>query len=228
MLHCNITRQGRRSCEFFVSQASRHGLRHRRGSPCSGHEQKSAQLRIVAGELRGRVIQAPEGEATRPTSDRARQAVFNILEHAPWSPGLDGLRVLDLFAGSGAMGLEALSRGAVHAAFVETAGPALAALRANIETFRLGPRTAVLRQDATRLAARGAEPAFDLAVLDPPYGQGLGEPALAALTTGGWLAPEAVVVFERATDEPALELPGWEVLDQRRYGKAAVWLLRLA
>ena len=185
-------------------------------------------MRIVAGDLRGRVIAAPEGDATRPTSDRAREAVFNILEHAPWSPGLDGLRVLDLFAGSGAMGLEALSRGAAHAAFVETAGPALAALRANIETFRLGPRTTVLRQDATRLAARGTEPPFDVAILDPPYGKGLGEQALPALTVGGWLAPEALVVFERAADEPALDLPGWAVLDQRRYGKAAVWFLRLA
>ena len=185
-------------------------------------------MRIVAGELRGRIIEAPEGEATRPTSDRARQAVFNILEHAPWSPGLDGLRVLDLFAGSGAMGLEALSRGAAHAAFVETAGPALTALRTNIEAFRVGPSATVLRQDATRLTARGTEPPFNLAFLDPPYSQGFGEPALAALTAGGWLAPDALVVFERAADEPALDLPGWEVLDQRRYGKAAVWFLRLA
>ena len=185
-------------------------------------------MRIAAGDLRGRIIRAPEGEATRPTSDRARQAVFNILEHAPWSPGLEDLRVLDLFAGSGAMGLEALSRGAAHAAFVETAAPALAALRDNVENFRLGERTSVLRQDAARLAARPAGEPFDLAFLDPPYGKGLGEQALAALAAGKWLGPQSIVVFERGADEPAVGLPGWEVLDQRRYGAAGVLFLRPA
>ena len=185
-------------------------------------------MRIAAGDLGGRVISTPEGEATRPTSDRARQAVFNILEHAPWSSGLGDRRVLDLFAGSGALGLEALSRGAAYAAFVETGVPALAALRANIETFRLGERAGVLRQDAARLAARTAGEPFDLVFLDPPYGRGLGEQALAALAAGGWLGPEAVAVFERGADEPAPDLPGWTVLDQRRYGAAAVLFLRPA
>ena len=184
-------------------------------------------MRIVTGTLRGRPIRTPEGQDTRPTSDRARQAVFNILEHAPWSDGLEGLRVLDLFAGSGAMGLEALSRGAAACLFVESAAPALDVIRANIETFKLDGRARVLRQDATRLDARPAsEAAFDLAFLDPPYGKGLGEAALAALKAGGWLAEGAVIVFERGADEPERLIPGFEIVDQRRYGAAKLAVLR--
>ena len=184
-------------------------------------------MRIVTGDLRGRPIRTPEGEATRPTSDRARQAVFNILVHAPWSDGVADSRVIDLFAGSGAMGLEALSRGAAACLFVETAAPALDAIGANIDAFRLGGRARALRQDATRLAARPASEApFDLAFLDPPYGKGLGEAALAALKAGGWLADGAVVVFERGADEPELETPGFDLLDQRRYGAAKLLVLR--
>ena len=184
-------------------------------------------MRIVTGDLRGRPIRTPEGQDTRPTSDRTRQAVFNILEHAPWSDGVADSRVIDLFAGSGAMGLEALSRGAAACLFVETAAPALDAIRANVETFKLDGRARALRQDATRLAARPtAEAPFDLAFLDPPYGKGLGEAALAALKAGGWLADGAVIVFERGADEPELEAPGFEVVDQRRYGAASVWILR--
>ena len=185
-------------------------------------------MRIITGALGGRRIQSPEGAATRPTSDRARQAIFNILEHAPWSPGVEDLRVADLFAGSGAMGLEALSRGAAFCLFVESATPALAAIRANLETFGLTARARALRQDATRLAPRtAAEPPFDLAILDPPYGAGLGEQALEVLRNGGWLAPDAVVALERGADEPETVPPGFKVLDVRRYGAAKVQLLRL-
>ncbi len=186
-------------------------------------------MRIVAGELGGRTIRAPEGSSTRPTSDRARQAVFNILEHAAWSPGLEGRRAIDLFAGSGAMGLEALSRGADACLFIDTAEPALAALRGNIEAFRLGDRALVRRLDATKLGARPeSEPAFDVAFLDPPYGKGLGERALAALATGGWLTPDAAVALERGADEPESVPPGFRVLDDRRYGAARVQFLRPA
>ena len=186
-------------------------------------------MRIAGGELRGRAIRTPAGEATRPTSDRARQAIFNILEHAAFSRGVDGARVLDLFAGSGAMGLEALSRGAASCLFVEQAEPALAAIRANLDAFGLGNRARILRQDATRLARRlDAEAPFDLAFLDPPYGKGLGETALMALHAGGWLADEAVMVLERGADEGELSLPGFETLDERRYGAAAVLFLTLA
>ncbi len=183
-------------------------------------------MRIVGGELRGRPIRTPEGDATRPTSDRAREAIFNILAHAPWSPGLEDARVIDLFAGSGAMGLEALSRGAAACLFVERADPALATIRGNLDAFALTSRARLLRQDATRLGRRvDEEAAFDFAFLDPPYGQGLGETALMALNAGGWLAQSAVVVLERGADEGELSLPGFEALDRRRYGVAGVTFL---
>ena len=185
-------------------------------------------MRIVAGDLRGRPIRAPEGQGTRPTSDRARQAVFNILEHAAWADGVEGLRVIDLFAGSGAMGLEALSRGADACLFVETAEPALAALTGNIEALKVNERAQVLRLDATRLPPRGAaEPPFDLAFLDPPYGKALGAAALAAILDGGWLAPGGLAVLERSAGEAALDAPGWDMLDERRYGAAVVAFLKL-
>jgi len=184
-------------------------------------------LRIVGGELRGRTLKAPAGEATRPTSDRARQAVFNILEHASWSDGVEGRRVIDPFAGSGALGLEAVSRGAGACLFVDRAEPALAAVRANVEALGVGDRCRLLKADATRLPRRlDSEAPFDLVLLDPPYGKGLGEMALASLRGEGWLAPDAVVAFERGADEPALQVPGFEVLDERRYGAARVWFLR--
>lgn len=184
-------------------------------------------MRIVGGELRGRTLKAPAGEATRPTSDRARQAVFNILEHASWSDGVEGRRVIDPFAGSGALGLEAVSRGAGACLFVDRAEPALAAVRANVEALGVGDRCRLLKADATRLPRRlDSEAPFDLVLLDPPYGKGLGEMALASLRGEGWLAPDAVVAFERGADEPALQVPGFEVLDERRYGAARVWFLR--
>lgn len=187
-------------------------------------------MRIVAGRFRGRALAAPAGEATRPTSDRARQAVFNILEHAPWSPGLHDRRAIDLFAGSGALGLEALSRGAAFCLFVETDEAARGAIRDNIEALGLFGATRVHRRDATDLGQRPASagPAFDLAFLDPPYGKGLGERALAALAEGGWLEPGAVVVYERGADEPDPELAGFERLDSRDYGAARVLFLRKA
>ena len=187
-------------------------------------------MRIVAGEFRGKAIKAPAGAATRPTSDRAREAVFNILEHAPWSRGLRGARVIDLFAGSGALGLEALSRGAAFCLFVETDEAARGAIRENVEAMGLFGRSRVHRRDATQLGVRpGADgPAFDLALLDPPYGKGLGETALARLAEGGWLAAGATAVAERGAGEPPLAAAGYEVLDERRYGAARVWFLRYA
>ena len=185
-------------------------------------------MRIVAGEFRGRALAAPPGERTRPTSDRARQAIFNILEHAPWSPGLRDARVIDLFAGSGALGFEALSRGAAFCLFVETDEAARGAIRETVEAFSLFGRTRVHRRDAADLGVRpGSDgPAFDLAFLDPPYGKGLGETALARLASGGWLAPGAAVVFERGVDEPPFPVSGFEALDARDYGAARVHFLR--
>jgi 16S rRNA (guanine966-N2)-methyltransferase len=187
-------------------------------------------VRIVSGRFRGKALASPPGEGTRPTSDRARQAVFNILEHAEWSPGVQDRRVIDLFAGSGALGFEALSRGASFCLFVETDEAARGAVRDNVEALGLFGVTRVHRRDATDLGVRPASagPAFDLAFLDPPYRKGLGEAALAKLGAGGWLQPGALVVFERASDEPDPELPGYEQLDARDYGAARVLFLKFA
>ena len=185
-------------------------------------------MRIVSGEFRGKALIAPKGDATRPTSDRARQAIFNILEHAPWSEGVRERRVIDLFAGSGALGFEALSRGAAFCLFVETDEAARGAIRDNVEAMGLFGRTRVHRRSAIDLGVRpGADgPAFDLAFLDPPYAKGLGEQALEKLTTGGWLAPGAVVVFERGVAEPTPEVAGYTSLDVRDYGAARVHFLQ--
>jgi 16S rRNA (guanine966-N2)-methyltransferase len=187
-------------------------------------------LRIVAGRFKGKSLIAPPGGATRPTSDRARQAVFNILEHAAWAPALHGARVIDLFAGSGALGLEALSRGAAFCLFVETDAEARGAIRDNVEALGLFGATRIHRRDATDLgqkpAADGAP--FDLAFLDPPYGKGLGEKALAGLAGGGWLADEAVVVLEVGAGEKAPEVEGFEPIDERVYGAAKVLFLTRA
>ncbi len=186
-------------------------------------------MRITSGRFRGKPIRATEGRATRPTSDRARQAVFNILEHAPWSPSLQGARVLDLFAGSGALGLEALSRGAAFCLFVETDEAARGAIRDNVEGLGLFGATRIHRRDATDLGARpaGAGAAFSLAFLDPPYRAGLGERALTSLASDGWLEPSALCILERGTGEPPLSANRFELLDQRVYGAAEVSFLRL-
>lgn len=189
-------------------------------------------MRIVSGSFRGKSLAAPKGDATRPTSDRARQAIFNILEHAAWSKGVRAARVIDLFAGSGALGFEALSRGAAFCLFVETDEAARGAIRENVDTLSpdgsLFGVTRVHRRDATDLGVRpGADgPAFDLAFLDPPYAKGLGETALEKLAAGGWLAPGATVVFERGAGEPDFSVEGFEPLDVRDYGAARVHFLR--
>ncbi|MBG7615476.1 16S rRNA (guanine(966)-N(2))-methyltransferase RsmD [Brevundimonas sp. BAL450] len=187
-------------------------------------------MRIVAGQFRGRAIVAPEGQGTRPTSDRARQAVFNVIEHASWGRNLDSARVIDLFAGSGALGFEALSRGAAFALFVETDDGARGAIRDNMEAFGLFGACRVHRRSAVDLGVRpgSAGEAFDVAFLDPPYGKGLGEQALARLIEGNWLAPGALVILERGSDEPEIETPGYERLDARDYGAARVLFLRVA
>lgn len=185
-------------------------------------------MRIVSGQFRGRALAAPPGLETRPTSDRARQALFNVMEHAAWSAPLKGVRVIDLFAGSGALGFEAMSRGAGFCLFVETGEAARGAIRDNMEAFGLFGVTRVHRRSATDLGARpgSAGEAFDLAFLDPPYGKGLGELTLAKLIEGNWLAPGAVVVFERGADEPEIDTPGYERLDARDWGAARVLFLR--
>ncbi|QYC11126.1 16S rRNA (guanine(966)-N(2))-methyltransferase RsmD [Brevundimonas nasdae] len=185
-------------------------------------------MRIVAGSLKGRAIVAPEGRNTRPTSDRARQAVFNVLEHASWAEPLRGARVIDLYAGSGALGFEAVSRGAAFCLFVEIEDEARGAIRENADAYGLMGRTRVHRRSATDLGVRpgSAGEAFDIAFLDPPYAKGLGEQTLLRLTEGNWLKPGAIVVFERGSDEPDIDTPGYERLDARDYGAARVLFLR--
>ena len=186
-------------------------------------------MRIVSGGLRGRNLITPEGQGTRPTSDRARQAIFNILEHAAWAPELRGARVMDLFAGSGALGFEAISRGAAFCLFVETDVAARGAIRENIDALGLFGATRIHRRDATDLGLRPASAGdpFDIAFLDPPYRQGLAERALAGLAEGGWLKPGALVLVERGADEADLSPSGYRVLDSRDYGAARVTFLRL-
>ena len=185
-------------------------------------------MRLVSGRFKGRTLIAPPGQATRPTSDRARQALFDVIAHAAWAPDLDGAKVIDLFAGSGGLGFEALSRGAVYCLFVETDEQARGAIRENMDALGLFGETRVHRRDAADLGVchSSAGGPFDLAFLDPPYRKGLGERALAELLNGGWLRPGALIVFERGADEPDPEVEGYELIDARVWGAARVLFLR--
>jgi 16S rRNA (guanine966-N2)-methyltransferase len=180
-------------------------------------------MRVIAGAWRGRHLIAPAGEQTRPTADRVRQALFDMLLHAPWGgrAAIEGARVLDAFAGTGALGLEALSRGAAHATFIENDRTALAALRANIAALRAGERARVIAADA--LAPLRAPTTCGLVFLDPPYGAGLASRAASALAAVGWIAPGALVAAETAREEPcpATSIP----LAERVHGLArlTVW-----
>jgi 16S rRNA (guanine966-N2)-methyltransferase len=184
-------------------------------------------MRIIGGTYRGlKLAEVGAGDIDahlRPTSDRVREAIFNLLINSTYRAELDGARVLDLFAGTGALGLEALSRGAAHCTFVDDGAAARALLRANIGKTHAMGCTKVFRRDATRLGENRG-PAFTLVFLDPPYGKGLGEAALASAISGGWIAPNARIVWEEAS--PQLAPPGFETLDQRRYGDTHVSLLR--
>jgi 16S rRNA (guanine966-N2)-methyltransferase len=183
-------------------------------------------MRIIGGSRRGlKLAEVGEGDAAahlRPTSDRVREAIFNLLINGTRGNLVAGARVLDLFAGTGALGLEALSRGAARAVFVDDGARALALLKENIAKMRAEGETRVVRQNATRLPPN-PEPPFTLVFLDPPYGKGMGEAALAAAKKGGWLAPGATLVWEEgaAPSVPA----GFSVVDQRRYGDTVVTLL---
>lgn len=182
-------------------------------------------MRIVGGRHRGRRIAAPDGHTVRPTGDRAREAVFNLLENGraliEVQFTLRGATVLDAFCGSGALALEALSRGAGFATLIDVDDTSLAAARANAEKLGETGRCAFLRADIG--APTSAPRVHTLAFLDPPYGQGLAGPALAELTAKGWLAEGAVCVVERGADESAPELPpAFVALDSRRYGAAMI------
>ena len=183
-------------------------------------------MRIIAGKFRGKTLLSPSDDSIRPTSDRARESVFNILA-SRLSPNFDGLKVLDLFAGTGALGLEALSRGAMSVVFVDTGAEARGLIRDHIEAFGAGGVAKLLRRDATALGPAGTMGPMDLVFLDPPYGKGLGERALVSLKAGGWLKPETLLVLEESS-EAILSLPeGFTLDDRREYGAAAVHFLSL-
>ena len=181
-------------------------------------------MRIIAGEWRGRALVAPPGETTRPTADRVRQALFDRLAHAPWAGRtlIPGAHILDVFAGTGALGLEALSRGAAHATFIEQDRDALAALRTNIAACRAESRSRVLAIDARR-PPPGAP--STLVFMDPPYNSGLAPPALHALHHAGWIAPQALLLLELARDEPPPQLG--EALAAFQAGAATILAIRL-
>ena len=187
-------------------------------------------LKIIGGKHRGRSLATPEGMATRPTASRAREALFNVLMHAKWrgdgtSPLID-TRVLDAFAGSGALGMEALSRGAAHATFLDNDATAIKSIGENLRKLGETGAARVVRADATR-PPPGRDPC-DLVFLDPPYRSGQAAPALAALADAGWIAPDAVVSVELAHNEDIAPPAGFETIDERRYGAAKIVILRRA
>lgn len=182
-------------------------------------------MRIVGGRFRGTALATPKTRATRPTSERLRERLFDILAHGH-REALEDTRVLDLFAGTGALGLEALSRGARFCLFVEEGAEARGLIRTNVETLGLTGATKLWRRDATTLGSRAPMEAFDLAFLDPPYGKGLAEAALAAMIAGDWMKPGATVVVEE-TAEVTLAVPtGYEIVDVRDQGDSRVHYLR--
>jgi 16S rRNA (guanine966-N2)-methyltransferase len=186
-------------------------------------------MRITAGSLKGSPLFAPKGLNVRPTSDKVRQAIFNVLEHRDFGEefALEHARVIDLFAGTGALGIEALSRGAAYALLIDNAAEARAALRRNVENLNLTGVTKIWRRDACNLG-HNIHKTFDVAFLDPPYHMDLIPLTLASLHVGRWLHPCAVLVVEAAEDEEIIPTDQYEMLDQRQYGQTQVAFLRPA
>ena len=173
-------------------------------------------MRVVGGRLKGRNLASPSSREIRPTADRLRESVFNILVHAYGDP-IPEARVLDLFAGTGALGIEAVSRGAAFALFIDNGAEARALLRNNVEALGLGGVTKIFRRDATHLGPVHPLEPFSLVFLDPPYGKGLAEKALASLREGGWLVPGALLVVEEAKAAGFAAPDGFEELERRAY-----------
>jgi 16S rRNA (guanine966-N2)-methyltransferase len=183
-------------------------------------------MRVVGGSLRGRLLAGPKTKAIRPTADRLRESLYNILAHAYGNP-ISGARVLDLFAGTGALGIEALSRGAAFCLFVDDGAEARALLRETIATLGLGGTTRIFRRDATKLGpAHPIEP-FTLVFLDPPYGQGLAEKALASARDGGWLIQDALIVVEEAKNSAFAAPEGFSEIERRSYDDTEFVFLKL-
>lgn len=179
------------------------------------------EMRIVGGEFRGRPLATPRSQSIRPTTDRTREAVFNVLAHR-FADRLEGARVLDLFAGTGALGIEALSRGAAHCLFIEESAEGRGLIRTNVEALGLQGRTKIFRRDATGLGDVGTIAPFGLVFADPPYGKGLGEMALRSALKGGWLLPGALCVVEEASSAHFAPGEGLSVVDERGYGDTVI------
>jgi 16S rRNA (guanine966-N2)-methyltransferase len=185
-------------------------------------------MRVIGGRFKGRTLKAPSGHKTRPTSDRVRESMFNILEHGVDGFSFDGIRVLDLFAGTGALGIEALSRGAAYCLFVEDDPDARGVLRENVEALQLTGVTKIWRRDATRLGPASPMPPFHLIFADPPYGTGAAEAAVAEVVAGGWIAANGVVVIEEAAGQPLATPPALRPVTDRTYGTTSVSLFTLS
>jgi 16S rRNA (guanine966-N2)-methyltransferase len=184
-------------------------------------------MRIVGGRWRGRSLKGPGSDAIRPTSDRLRETIFNILQHGYDDP-VEGARVLDLFAGTGAMGLEALSRGAAFALFVDDGAGARGIIRENVEALGAGGATRLFRRDATRMGESAPNAPFSLVFCDPPYGRDLAPRALRSCAEGGWLTPGALVVVEEAQGVEVTLPKGFEMIERRDYGETKVLFGRFA
>lgn len=183
-------------------------------------------MRIVAGKLRGREIKGPASEATRPTSDRVRESLFNILAHGIKNFKLEDARVLDLFAGTGALGLEAISRGAKYCCFVDEDAGARGVIRSNADTCGVIGQTRIWRRDATDLGPCAPQSSYDLVFIDPPYNRGLGEKAASAVIKGGWLTAAGLLILEEAGKTVVPEIAGLSVLDARQYGDTQIRIYR--
>jgi 16S rRNA (guanine966-N2)-methyltransferase len=182
-------------------------------------------MRVTGGNFGGRTLKSPASNRIRPTTDKLRQAIFNILAHAYGDPA-SGARVLDLFAGTGALGIEALSRGAVFTLFVEEAAESRALIRANVEALALTGVTKIFRRDATKLGPRGAFEPFSLVFCDPPYGKGFAEKAIASAHAGGWLTNDALLVVEESAEAKFAAPAGFEELERRAYDDTEIVFLR--
>ena len=183
-------------------------------------------MRIVGGTRKGHSLASPAGAGTRPTSDRVREAIFNILAHGAAGLEIEGARVLDVFAGTGAIGFEALSRGARFCQFVDDDTAARGVIRRNADALGLIGQCKIWRRDATRLGPCAPLPPFDLVFIDPPYGRGLGEKALVSLVAGSWFAPDAVIVLEEAKGAGVASPAGLVQVDRRDYGDTQVSFFR--
>lgn len=183
-------------------------------------------MRIIGGKFKGHSLAAPAGSATRPTSDRTREAIFNILAHGIDGFTIENARVLDLFAGTGAMGLEAISRGARFCQFVDDSSSARGLIARNADSLGVIGQCKIWRRDAARLGSCLPQPGFGLAFCDPPYDKGLGEKALAGLAEGQWLTPGAIVVLEESAKAVIPDIPGLSLADERSYGDTQVRFYR--